>query len=70
MALTPSSNADLEDKRAKARAAQDEALLREVDDAYRQGQYTEFADKYGKPLLAVVTLGLAAFGLIRRRAAA
>ncbi len=62
MALTPTTNTDPEDKRAKAQAAQDEALLREVDDAYRQGQYSDFADKYGKPLLAVVTLGLAAFG--------
>ncbi|MFN2100219.1 tetratricopeptide repeat protein [Altererythrobacter sp. MF3-039] len=62
MALKPTSNSDPEDKRAKALAAQDDALLREVDDAYRQGQYSEFADKYGKPLLGVIVLGLAAFG--------
>ena len=62
VALTPTTPTDPNDKRAKAKAAQDEALLREVDDAYRQGQYSEFAEKYGKPLLALLILGLAAFG--------
>lgn len=62
MALTPKNPIQTEDKRAQAQAAQDEALLREVDDAYRQGQYSEFASNYGKPLVGVVALGLAAFG--------
>lgn len=62
MALTPTLPNDPDGKRAKQKAAQDEALLREVDDAYRQGQYSDFAQKYGKPLLALLILGLAAFG--------
>ena len=62
MALTPTTPANPEDERAKKKAAQDDALLREVDDAYRQGQYTDFAQKYGKPLLGLLVVGLAAFG--------
>ena len=62
MALTPSTQTNPDGRRAKQKAAQDEALLREVDDAYRQGQYTDFAQKYGKPLLALLVVGLAAFG--------
>lgn len=62
MALTPTNPADPQSKREQMKAAQDEALLREVDDAYRQGQYTEFAQRYGKPLVGLLVLGLAAFG--------
>ena len=62
MALTPTNPEDPQSKREQMKAAQDEALLREVDDAYRQGQYTEFAQRYGKPLLGLLVLGLAAFG--------
>jgi hypothetical protein len=51
-----------EEKRARAAAAQDEVLLREVDDAVRQDQYAEAAQKYGKPLMGVVVIALAAFG--------
>lgn len=36
--------------------------MREVDEAVRQDQMSEFANKYGKPLIAAIILGLAAFG--------
>ncbi|WP_120717523.1 tetratricopeptide repeat protein [Tsuneonella amylolytica] len=62
MALPPSTVANPDDKRARANAAQEDVLLREVDDAVRQDQYAEAAQKYGKPLTAAVLLGLAAFG--------
>nr|WP_247718096.1 tetratricopeptide repeat protein [Qipengyuania proteolytica] len=47
---------------AQRDAAQQEALLREVDDAVRQGDTEEFVTKYGKPLLGVLLVGLAGFG--------
>lgn len=62
MALPPADPQSPEDKRARAAAAQEEVLLREVDDAVRQDQYAEAAQRYGKPLTAAVLLGLAAFG--------
>lgn len=62
MALLPTTPESSDDKKARMQAAQDEALLREIDDAYRQGQYSEFAQKFGKPLLGVLLAGLAAFG--------
>ena len=54
MALTPTSD--------QKRAASEDVLLREVDDAVRQDQYADFGRRYGKPLLAALVLGLAAFG--------
>ena len=54
MALTPSSD--------QKRVASEDVLLREVDDAVRQDQYADFGRRYGKPLLAALVLGLAAFG--------
>lgn len=36
--------------------------MREIDDAVREDQYREFGEKFGKPLIALVILGLAAFG--------
>lgn len=44
------------------RAAQEDVLMREVDDAVRQDQYADFAQRYGKPLIGAVVLGLVAFG--------
>lgn len=52
MALTPTDK----------RAASDEAFLREVDDAVRAGDLAHFWKTYGRWLLLVVVLGLAAFG--------
>lgn len=62
MALTPDRSLTSEDKRNRAKAAQDDVLLREVDDAVRQDQYAEAAQKYGRTAVAVVILGLLLFG--------
>jgi len=39
-----------------------EALLREVDDAVRQDQLSSFWNRYGRILIGLIILGLAAFG--------
>ena len=62
MARTPKTELSREDKKARADAAEQDALLREVDEAVRQDDLEGFMGSYGKPLLAVVVLGLAAFG--------
>ena len=62
MALTPSNSPTADDKKAKIAAAQDEALLREVDEAVRQDEMAQFGQKYGRPIVAVVVAGLALFG--------
>lgn len=65
MALTPTNtptNPNLPaDKRKEREAAADDVLMREVDEAVRQDEFSDVMDKYGKPGLAVVVLGLAAF---------
>lgn len=62
MARTPKTELSREEKKAKANAAEQEALMREVDDAVRQGDLESFMGSYGKPLLGVVLVGLLAFG--------
>ncbi len=62
MALTPKTELSREEKRARTESAQQEALLREVDDAVRQSDAEQFLDRWGKPLLALLILGLLAFG--------
>ena len=62
MARTPKTELSREEQKAQRDAAEQEALLREVDDAVRQGDFEGFMARYGKPLLGVVVLGLAAFG--------
>lgn len=52
MALTPTDK----------RAGSDEAFLREVDDAVRASDLTNFWTRYGRWLLALVVAGLLAFG--------
>ena len=59
MALSPTSNQTPEQKKA----AQDDVLMREIDDAVRQDQYTEFFARYGKPLLGALALFIASLGL-------
>ena len=63
MALTPTPT-QLPDDRAKSaqrRDAEQDMLMREVDEAVRQDQATDFAKKYGVPLVIVFVLGMAAF---------
>ncbi len=62
MALTPKNELSREEKRAKQENAQQEALLREVDEAVRQGDAEAFLDKWGKPLFGLLIAGLLAFG--------
>ncbi len=62
MALPPDKNSKSEEKKAAQLAAQQDVFLREVDDALRQDQVESFMSTYGKPLLALIVLGLAAFG--------
>ena len=61
MALLPSSNKSAEEKRADRDARQQEALLREVDDALREDQFADAAMRYGKSIGTVVVIGLAGF---------
>ncbi|MDZ4306597.1 tetratricopeptide repeat protein [Allopontixanthobacter sp.] len=51
-----------EEKKAQREAAAEDVLLREVDEAVRQDQLSNFAANYGKPLIAAIVLGLAGFG--------
>nr|WP_247712108.1 tetratricopeptide repeat protein [Qipengyuania qiaonensis] len=60
--MTPKNELSREDKRSRQENAQQEALLREVDDAVRQGDTEEFLDKWGKPLLGLLVAALVAFG--------
>lgn len=46
---------------AARNAAQQDVFLREVDDAVRQDQLEGFMSRYGKPLIAVIVIGLLAF---------
>jgi hypothetical protein len=62
VALIPGSGKSPEDKKAERKSAQDDVLLREIDDAVRQDQYSDFAKTYGKPLLALLVAGLVGFG--------
>lgn len=62
MALRPDNSQTDEDKKQQKKDAQDDVLMREVDDAVRQDQYADFAKSYGRPLLALVVVGLMGFG--------
>ncbi|ALE15907.1 hypothetical protein AMC99_00597 [Altererythrobacter epoxidivorans] len=61
MALTPSNNKSREEKMAERQAAQDDVLMREIDDAVRQDEYARLAKTYGRPLLVLLVVGLIAF---------
>jgi len=60
VALTPTSDPNA-DKLAIRRAAEQDVLLREVDEAVRQDEAAEFAKRHGKSIAALVVLALAAF---------
>lgn len=61
VALTPSRPADA-DKKAARDAAQQDILLREVDEAVRQDETAQFAERYGRILVGALIVGLLAFG--------
>lgn len=62
MALTPSTDLTNADKMAERRAAEQDVLLREVDEAVRQDEATEFFRRYGKAIAGLLIVALAAFG--------
>jgi Uncharacterized protein conserved in bacteria len=62
LALPPKSNQNPQDKNAARTAAQQDIFLREVDEALRHDQVEGFMANYGKPVLAVIVVSLAAFG--------
>ncbi|NVE94494.1 tetratricopeptide repeat protein [Altererythrobacter lutimaris] len=62
MALTPSKTGGKADDKQNKIAAEDEVLLREIDDAVRQDDYADFAKRFGVPIVGAVVLGLAGFG--------
>jgi len=62
VALTPSIPSSRTDKQAAREAAQQDMLLREVDDAVRQDDAAQFAKRYGKLIAGLFIAGLLAFG--------
>ncbi|MBB3033171.1 tetratricopeptide repeat protein [Alteriqipengyuania lutimaris] len=65
MALLPNRDgAKAEDRKAKTQAAQDDALLREVDDAVRTDQYRHIWTNYGLYIIGAIVLALVAFAAI------
>lgn len=62
MALPTDPATTREETLARRRAAEEEALLREVDDAVRQDDMADFGKRYGRPLAFGVGALLLAFG--------
>lgn len=70
MALPNDPAASRDQTLARRRAAQEDALLREVDDAVRQDDLLSFGARYGRPLAlaaGVVVIGFAGFLLWENR---
>ncbi len=62
MALLPNRNKTTPEGKAEKKAAEDDVLMREVDEAVRKDQVENFGKTYGRPLIAVLVIGLLAFG--------
>jgi hypothetical protein len=62
VASRPGNEKPEADKQAQRQIAQDEVLMREIDEAVRQDDMAQFLSAYGKPLLGVVIAGILAFG--------
>ena len=62
MALPTDPAASREETLAKRRAAQEDALLREVDDAVRQDDLADFGKRYGRPLAIAAGVLVLGFG--------
>ena len=61
MAL-PTDTASREDILARRRAAEEEALLREVDEAVRQDDMLDFGQRYGRQIVLVLGVVILGFG--------
>lgn len=64
MALTPKGGKTAEDDKAAKKAAEDEVILREIDEAVRKDDLEQFGKKYGTVLiggLAVILLGFGGY---------
>jgi len=65
VALLPNRDSNkAADRKAKTAAAQDEALLREVDDAVRTDQYRDIWTKYGLYIVGAIVVALAIFAAV------
>lgn len=62
MALTPTNDPNDAEKRAQRAASEQNVLLREVDEAFRQDQLAGFLSRYGLLIGALVLAALLAFG--------
>ncbi len=62
MASKSSDNGNSKDQNEGKPSAEDEVLMREIDEAVRQGEMSDFFERYGRPLLVLVVGGLLAFG--------
>ncbi len=61
LALRPDTNSKTSTSLAQRQAAQDDAFLREVDDALREDEVLGALRRYGRPVGAIVIAGLLAF---------
>ncbi len=62
MALNPTDGKSPKDDKAAKKAAEDEVILREIDEAVRKDDLEQFGKKYGTVLIGGVTSILLAFG--------
>ena len=62
MALRPQNPKSRSDQLAERKAAEQDVFFREVDEAVRQDQMSNFMKRYGVPLGALVLVGLLGFG--------
>lgn len=62
VALRPNRPQTRSDQLAERKAAEDNALLREIDDAVRHDQLQDAAKRYGIPLISALVAGLLGFG--------
>jgi hypothetical protein len=62
VALTPNRSLTPAQAKAQRDTAEEDVLLREVDEAVRQDQFAEFVRRYGRAILIAAIVALALFG--------
>lgn len=62
MALTPKGGKTAEDEKAAKKAAEDDVILREIDEAVRKDDLEQFGKKYGTVLIGGLVAILLGFG--------